>query len=185
MIPTDWDIYYIKDIEVKSKLDAKEDDQQILPRIFLSYRRQDEPSLCDRIYANLSNEFGMENVIRDVNDIPLGVDFREYIKKLLSHCNVELVLVGSKWLNLVDELTNERRLDNPADLVRIEIEVALTQNMIVVPIALVDAQLPTVDKLPESLKALAFRNGTHIRNDPDFVGDMYRLIQGIRNRFEV
>ena len=35
------------------------------------------------------------------------------------------------------------------------------------------------EELPSSLKSLAYRNGIQIRPDPDFNGDIDRLIKGI------
>ena len=60
---------------------------------------------------------------------------------------------------------------------RIEVESALQRSIPVIPLLVRGAQMPQTDELPESLAALAFRNSTAIRRDPDFHTDMDRLIE--------
>ncbi len=73
----------------------------------------------------------------------------------------------------------ERRLDNPTDFVRIEIESALQQEKPVVPLLVQGAVIPPEAELPKSLKMLAYRNATQVRPDPDFRNDMLRLIRAL------
>lgn len=72
-----------------------------------------------------------------------------------------------------------RRLDNPADFVRIEVQSALDKGIPVIPVLVQQAKMPTEVELPEVLKALAYHNGISVRPDPDFHRDMDRLIDGI------
>ncbi len=74
---------------------------------------------------------------------------------------------------------HERRLDDPADFVRIEIESALERSIPVIPILVREATMPRPDDLPESLRELVFRSGLQIRPDPDFHRDMDRLINAL------
>jgi hypothetical protein len=48
-------------------------------------------------------------------------------------CGVMLAIIGPNWLNSKDE-SGQRRLDNPADYVRVEIAAALRRNIRVVPV---------------------------------------------------
>ena len=50
-----------------------------MTKIFISYRRDDSEIATDRIYDRLAAHFGRGNVFMDVDDIPLGVDFREHL----------------------------------------------------------------------------------------------------------
>jgi hypothetical protein len=72
-----------------------------------------------------------------------------------------------------------RRVDDPNDFVRIEIESALRRDIPVIPLLVRDAKMPNADELPAELENLAYRNGIKIRPDPDFHNDMDRLIQGL------
>jgi hypothetical protein len=113
-----------------------------------------------------------------VDDIPFGVDFKTYLSDVVSKCEVELVIIGPTWLDVTNE-TGQRRLDDPADFVRIEVEAALERDIPVVPLLVGGAVMPKGSALPPGLSSLTFRNGTPIRPDPDFHHDMSRLIRGL------
>jgi len=50
-----------------------------VPKIFVSYRRQDNPYAAQGIVQALGLRFGSESVVFVIDSIPLGADFREYI----------------------------------------------------------------------------------------------------------
>jgi hypothetical protein len=62
--------------------------------------------------------------IKDVDTIQLGDDFVEKITEAVGACEVLLAVIGSRWLTVTDK-NGRRRLDDPADFVRLEIEAAL------------------------------------------------------------
>jgi hypothetical protein len=151
-----------------------------MPGIFLSYRRSDSQSIADRLYDRLLQEFSAAMVFRDIDSIPLGADFRRVIEDTVTQADVFLVIVGPTWVNATDENGN-RRLDDPDDFVRIEIETALKRPSItVVPITVANAPMPKASELPRGLCEFAYRQGTSVRHDPDFHRDVARLIFGIR-----
>ncbi len=147
-------------------------------KIFISYRRADNAHVTGRIYDKFAVVYGPGNVFKDVDSIPIGSDFKQEINKSLSQCDFLIVVIGAKWLNITD-VTGRRRLDNPSDLVRIEIESALKQEMRIIPLLVDDTTMPAPDELPEPLQNLAFRNGAAIRPDPDFHRDMDRVIRAM------
>ncbi len=149
------------------------------PKIFISYRRDDSQATTDRLFEHLASVFPRENLFRDINSIPRGSDFRRAIERNVSDCDVLLAVIGPQWLNAIDE-TGHRRLENPADFVRLEIEAALKRDIPVIPVLLPKAQMPKPDELPESLRELAFRNSAHLRHDPDFASDVRRLVADLR-----
>lgn len=148
-----------------------------MPRIFISYRRADSKTVTGRIYDRLRQEFGRGDVFKDVDDIPPGTDFRSVLKDAITTCDVMLVIVGSQWLNITDD-QNQRRLDNPEDFVRIEVEMGLQRDtMQVIPVLVEGAAHPGEVSLPEPLKPLAYKNSVVVRDDPDFHRDMNVLIR--------
>lgn len=151
-------------------------------KIFLSYRRDDSADVTGRIKDRLAKHFGQPAILRDVDSIPLGVDFRAHIDRMVSECDILLAIIGKDWLHMTDEEGN-RRLDNPEDFVRIEIESALARKIPVVPLLVRQSTMPSEDNLPSSLKELAYRNGIAIRRDPDFDADISRLIEGLQKHF--
>jgi hypothetical protein len=150
-----------------------------MPRIFISYRRADSQIVAGRIYDRLEKEFGGENVFKDVDDIPLGQDFRSVIEREIGQSDVMMIVIGSKWLNIPDAEGN-RRLDDPNDPVRFEIETGLKNDaMLIIPLLVDNAPMPGSNDLPKSMAELAYKNAAVVRHDPDFRRDMTRLIKDL------
>ena len=146
--------------------------------IFVSYRRSDSADITGRIYDRLIGKFGKGPIFKDVDSIPLGLDFKEYLDMKVGECDVLLAIIGEEWLSASDS-SGKRRLDDPTDFVRIEIESALERKIPVIPLLVRDAHMPREDDLPPGLRKLVYRNGTPIRSDPDFHRDMDRLIAAL------
>jgi hypothetical protein len=147
-------------------------------RIFISYRRADSAEVTDRISEHLTSRFVEENVFRDIQSIPLGIDFKEHVDAAIARCDVLLVIIGSHWLT-AQASGGRRRIDDPMDFVRLEIEAALTRDIPIIPLILQNAAMPQADELPSSLRRLAFRNGLRVRPDPDFRNDLERLFTAL------
>lgn len=154
-----------------------------MARIFLSYRRDDSAYVAATLNDKLQDRFGSDAVFFDVDAIPLGVDFRNYIADAVGRCDVLLVVIGDNWLGAGKEQA-AGRLDDPADYVRIEIESALKRDIPVIPILVGEAPMPTESALPESIQAIAFRNAAEIRAGRDFRQHMDRLIQALEAMLE-
>jgi hypothetical protein len=152
--------------------------EQPVHRIFISYRRADSADVTGRIYDRLIQVYKRDFVFKDVDSIPLGVDFREYLRRMVSISTTFIAIIGKSWEGAQDDNGN-RRLDDPDDFVRIEIASALARNIPVIPVFVQNSSMPVADKLPEDLKNLCYRNGVSVRPDPDFHNDMDRLINGL------
>lgn len=151
------------------------------PQIFLSYRRDDSADITGRIYDRLVQHFGKRAIFRDIDAIPLGVDFRVHIDQMVSQCNILLVIIGPVWITITDTISGQRRLDDPEDFVRLEVESALARSIPVVPLFVRGATVPKENELPGRLKDIVYRNGIPIRPDPDFHNDLDRLIQELES----
>ncbi len=150
-----------------------------LGRIFISYRRSDSADITGRIYDRLVDEFGRGPIFKDVDSIPLGVDFKEHLDRKVRECRVLLAVIGDHWLDASDD-SGKRRLEDPADFVRIEIESALESGIPVIPLLVRGIQMPVEKDLPRNLRKLVYQNGLQIRPDPDFHHDMDRLIAALK-----
>ena len=146
-------------------------------KIFMSYRRDDSADVSGRIYDRLVQRFGREQVFKDVDSIPLGVDFRKHLHQTVGSCDILVAVIGNQWL--AGTASGVRRLDDPKDFVRIELEAALQRDIPVVPLLVRGAEVPGEAELPASLAPLSYRNGIPVRPDPDFHRDMDRLIEGL------
>jgi len=152
------------------------------PKIFISYRRDDSRYITERIYDRLVQRFGANHVFKDVDSIPLGVDFRQHLDLAVAQCNFFLAVIGDDWLS-AGEKVGKGLLHDFSDFVRIELESALKRGIPVIPLFVQNATVPSKKDLPDSLKPLIYRNGISIRPDPDFHNDMDRLIQAIETQF--
>jgi DNA-binding beta-propeller fold protein YncE len=126
------------------------------PKIFISYRREETDFAAGWLFERLEGRFGAQ-VFQDVDSIEPGDDFAEVITAAVGSCDVLLVLIGDQWLTIEGE-DGRRRLDDPDDFVRLEIEAALARDIRVIPILVGKARLPRADELPPSLAKLVRRH---------------------------
>jgi hypothetical protein len=89
----------------------------VTPGIFISYRREDAPGHAGRLYDALVARFGDGQVFMDL-DMELGVDFVEQINDAVGSCRLLVAVVGPRWAT-VEDAPGRRRLDDPADFVRV------------------------------------------------------------------
>ena len=146
--------------------------------IFLSYRREDSEGQAGRLYDDLVAVFGSDSVFMDVAAIQPGRDFRKSIDQSLNSCGVFLSLIGKSWLTAKDT-SGQRRLDDPADFVRIETAAVLKRDIPVIPVLVQGASAPKSDQLPDDLKELAFRNAVELTH-PRWDSDIQVLIKALR-----
>ena len=152
-------------------------------KIFISYRRADSKYVVDRIRDRLIDAYDEDAIFRDLESIPLGQNFSDVLKEATTTCDIMLVVIGPQWAGITDDQGN-KRLFEPNDYTRLEVEAGLTnKNILVIPVLVMGARMPFANEIPDSLANLLYRNAINVRNDPDFTPDMQRLIQGINEQF--
>ncbi len=92
-------------------------------------------------------------------------------------CDGLVAVIGSEWLGAADG-SGRRRLENPEDLVRLEIATALARDILVIPVLVQGAQMPLATDLPDDLKTLARRNAVEV-SDNRFRADVEQLIKAV------
>ena len=147
-------------------------------RIFISYRRDDSAETAGRIYDRLVQSFEKGSIFKDVDSLPAGFDFRDVLDDALRKCDVFLAIIGVQWLEIRNP-DGRRRIDDPRDFVRIEIESALERNIPVIPVLVQGASMPSASELPLAIRDLKYRQALLVRPDPDFHTDMDRLIRNL------
>ena len=147
--------------------------------IFISYRREDSSGYAIPLYDRLVQRFGRDQVFKDIEGIPPGTDFVEWIERKVGSCDVLVAMVGKKWLRSSDE-TGKRRLDDTKDFVLNEIKTALERNIRVIPVLVGGAMMPKAEDLPGPLVKLARRHAMEI-SDNRFHADMDTLIQSLED----
>ena len=143
-------------------------------RVFISYRRGDAAYPAGRLFDRLVDRFGAGRVFEDVDSIEPGDDFAEVITATVESCAVLLAVIGPHWLAAAGQ-DGRRRLDDPADFVRLEIEAALARGVRVIPVLVDGAQLPRAEQLPASLGRLAGRQALELSH-ARFGSDIGRLM---------
>ncbi len=152
-------------------------------RIFISYRRSDSAGYAGRLYDYLKNYFGSGRIFFDVDTIQAGVNFEQKINTELDNSDAVLVLIGNQWLDCKDK-DGKRRLDDPHDYVRLEVATALGKNIVVIPILLQRAQMPSSNELPDTLYDLSRRNAIRL-NDDHWNSDSNLLSGVLKNALNV
>jgi hypothetical protein len=151
-----------------------------MPRLFISYRRDDTPGESGRLADQLRARFGEDRVFIDVDSIHAGDDFARVIDAELATCSIMLVLIGRNWAQSVNAM-GRRRLEDPHDFVRLEVETALRRNVRLVPVLVRGAVLPKPEDLPATLQPLLRRQAI-VLADTHFRSDVERLIAALEHR---
>src|SRR6185295_15077827 len=95
--------------------------ERMAGKIFLNYRRGDDPGFTQALYQRLEEEFTAERLFMDVEGhIKPGDDFVDVLSSQVVGSDIVLVLIGRRWIELMAERTSQRE-----DFVAIEIKAAL------------------------------------------------------------
>ncbi len=149
----------------------------MLGGVFICYRREDSAGFARLIYDRLTHKLGHESVFFDVDNIAPGLDFVDILSERVGKCDALIAVIGKTWTSSA-YLDNQRRLDDPNDFVRIEIEAALARKIRVIPVLIDGAAMPRPDDLPDSLKKLTRRQGIEISHSR-FDSDVDRLTRAL------
>ncbi|MCP4963962.1 MAG: toll/interleukin-1 receptor domain-containing protein [bacterium] len=141
------------------------------PQVFVCYRRSDTGHIAGRLRDSIASKFGSDRVFFDIDSVSYGQDFRGVVNETMARSDVVVVLIGPDW--------NTQLLHNANDFVAWEIFSAIKHQKLLIPVLVDDAAIPEPSALPEELETLAFRNAAPLRRDPDFHGDVHRLLRAI------
>jgi hypothetical protein len=125
--------------------------------VFINYRREDAGPYARLMKIRLAQHFPGTPVFMDLDSIEAGVDFAEAIDAAVRSCAILIALIGRRWLTITDD-EGHRRLDNPDDLVRFEIQAALECRLRVIPVLVDGAVALRQQQLPPALCKLARLN---------------------------
>jgi tetratricopeptide (TPR) repeat protein len=149
-------------------------------RIFISYRRDDSRGATGRVWDWLRIGFGQDRIFRDVASIGAG-RWRAKIEAALAASTACVAVVGRRWA----DTTNLVRLQDPNDVVRHELEMALAQGehntLAVIPLLVDDVQLDQIptDDLPASVQPLFREWNVLALSDEGWDDGTRRLIEAI------
>ena len=149
-----------------------------MSRIFINYRRQDSEGYVGRLYDHLCQHFEAAQVFMDVDSIRPGVDFVAAIENAIANCDLVMAIIGPQWLTLIDE-DGARRLDDPHDFVRLEIETALKHEKPIIPVLVGQAKMPSGRDLPTSMASFGRRSALELTHSR-FTYDVQQLVHAVK-----
>ena len=146
------------------------------PAFFISYRRSQNTWQARDIRKELTRRYGEASVFMDTSSIDYGESFPDRIAAAIRGCSVMLGLIGPHWL---EPTAGSRRIEDPNDWVRRELEAGLQRReAMVIPVLVDGAQAPPAADLPEPIKDLATLHAVVIVGD-DLAADIDNLLKSI------
>ncbi len=127
----------------------------------MSYRRGSAGGWTPRLVDTLKRRIASKRIFVDVEGIEAGDDFAKVIEREVSRSSVVLAIISPGWSSIADA-QGRRRLEDPKDLVRIEIETALAHSIRLIPVLVGGCPPLVATDLPESVQALAERHAVEI-----------------------
>src|SRR5262249_12907262 len=130
--------------------------------IFVSYRADDSAYVAAALYETLAERFGPDRAFLDWSSMPPGTVYPATIRAAVERSRVVLAVIGPHWLTATDA-SGRRRIDDPRDWVRQELETAFRNGIPVVPVVLDGACLPAPQLLPADVRTLALSQRVQVR----------------------
>jgi hypothetical protein len=147
-------------------------------RVFISYRHDDTAGYAGWIKGALEQRLGnAAEIFIDIDNIPVGTDFVQHIQHEVGRCDVMLALIGPSWLT-TQKADGTRRLDDPNDFIRLELEAAIAHGRKVLPILLHGAKMPEPGEVPSSLQPVTYKEALEV-SEKRFDYDIGQLVQYI------
>jgi hypothetical protein len=143
--------------------------------VFISYRQSgDYRFMAASIHYAIKQHFGAERVFFDINSMQPGTRYPDELRRALARSRVLIAVIHRNW---VADLY-ERQGSRSPDWVLFEIETALRTGMVVVPVLLEDAPLPTVEELPDEISDLSQRQAC-VLQWRSLGDDLDRLVESV------
>jgi hypothetical protein len=136
--------------------------------VFISYRREDS-AYALLVYHRLIEEFGPEQVFRDIERLAPGENFAARIDEQVRHSQAMIAVLGNGWIQLRPSLSKS------GDFVRRELSLALKKGVPLFPVLVGGVEMPSRTELPHSLQDFAQLNAIPI-TDYRFDSDLATLV---------
>jgi hypothetical protein len=131
-------------------------------KVFIRYRRSDQPLAAILLYSFLIEVLPRQNVFLDTEKLKLGEAFPTRILRAISTSDFVLVMVGADWAGRSTNFPS--RLFEPLDFVRKEITSAMESNKVIIPLFIDEARLDN-KLIPAEISHLTEIQGFRIRSD--------------------
>jgi serine/threonine-protein kinase len=149
--------------------------------IFLSYRRSDSRGYTGWLHQLLAQRFPDDEVFRDIDGLHGGERWVDRLDDILARCNVMVAVIGPDWVSAANE--KGRRLDDPGDRVRMELEAAIRRGVPLIPALVGGARMPDAEELPSSLVNLHEWQAVRL-SDESWEHDVEQLVSAVEHARE-
>jgi hypothetical protein len=144
-------------------------------KVFICYRRAAAQYAAGALGRGLRERLGDEQVFRDREDMQGGASWREQVLHAISGQSALLVLIDRDWAD-PRQPAGQRRLDGPADPIRMEVRDGLADGATIIPVLLESAIMPDEADLPPDIRVLGGIHALQLR-DTDWSQDFDRICQ--------
>lgn len=169
-------------------------------QIFISYRRATDAWAVDKLRQELVGAFGAKNVFLDRDAINAGEEWAQRIEQEIKRAAAVVVVFSQDWYGETDTVAEappaaapggsvqpagtvrQRRIDNPRDPLRLEVEWALKSGRPVFPIVVDGSPEPRKDDLPREVQGICDLHFLRMDVSANFEAEVDRLIGGIRRQ---
>ena len=141
--------------------------------VFLSYRRNDSADITRALYTELVRKFGASSIFIDVDAIAPGSDFRNAISSALCDSKVVLAIIGTHWH--IDQ-KGVKLFFRDADMVRLEIEIATSFGIKILPVLVRGATMPSPTDISPTVRDIVYRHAIKVREGAEWSRDVRYLI---------
>ena len=141
--------------------------------VFINYRRTDTSIEAEKLLRDLQRLYG-DRFFLDVTSVGPG-KWPEHIRNALASSQIVLSLMGDRWLDAKLKSSDTRRLDDPDDWVRAELEEALATNKLIIPVYVRDTSYLDPTALPEVIRGVLDYQAFSLRPDPLWTKDFRTL----------
>lgn len=149
-----------------------------MPRLFISYRRNDSADIVRRIHDSLVSLYGKNDVFCDTTSILPSQEFPARIDEALYSADILIVVIGKTWRFTE---SGEDLFENESDYVMQEVAAAIHHDLDLVVLLTGGAQQPTAKTLPEQLHRVAKIHSITIDNDANFHSRIDEIKSAINN----
>jgi hypothetical protein len=144
-------------------------------KIFICYRRADAEYAAGALGRELRVHFGEDQVFRDKEDIGGGDMWKQKVLHEIDRQSALLVLIAPRWTETRDA-SGARRIDDPADPIRMEVHDGIRDGATIIPVLLENASMPQAANLPTELAPLADYNALKL-HDSDWQYNLQRILR--------
>lgn len=145
-------------------------------KLFVNYRRADNPHFVENIRTWLMIRYGRENVFMDFDSLPNFAQFEDFIKQKIRDSDVVISIIGPQWLDLLAD----RAQRGDKDYVRLELEEALMHRKLIAPICILGADPPPQGQLPEALRPIFDTwNVARLRDGKEIIEKIHRVMDDL------